>query len=420
MSRTLLTLVLLLAGAPGLAAQLPYLTVPGGALRLELAGAFLPATSEFADGKERPLGAPLEGSSALLGLLDNRLTNVLGRPAASMSSGSLTAQVMQQRGEGYIGAALGITSRLTISGRIPIVSTRTEAKLQHDPTGADVGINPLLLGDESSAIWAEQFGDALGELAARVDAGEYNADPDRLALANQILAEAPAWRTAMGDLLATDGRAVPVLPLAGSEDGAAILARAGEYRDQLANTLGISSITASPALPVAPLGDSDFALLRQSPGGFGYVSDLDVPFVALGDIEAELTYQLAARANPESRSWFGAWASAGASFPNGTTPRQDRIRDQGTGDRQFDVVARGTLEAGRGRFGLRGSAEWRNQMARFREVRRAGRDEFLVPAVLLDTLEYDPGNVFTLHAQPFFRLADRLAITGSFSWTSRG
>src|SRR5690606_38465807 len=117
------------------------------------------------------------------------------------------------------------------------------------------------------------------------------------------------------------------------------------------NTLGISSITAAPALPAAPLGGSDFATLIESPRGMGYMGDMDQPFVALGDIEAELTYRLAARANPETRSWFGAWASAGMTFPNGTTPRQDRIRDQGTGDRQFDVTARGTVEAGRGRFG---------------------------------------------------------------------
>lgn len=410
----------LVAWAPQAAAQLPYLTAPSGTLRIELDGGFMPSSREYAEGTSRRLGDPLRSGGTLETDLAVRLTSLLGRPSSPGSIGTLTADLMHQRGEGGIGLAIGVTRRITASVRVPIVSVRTESRLQHDDAVATLGLNPALLGDGTSAAWLAQFGNALVELQARRDAGEYAGDPTLQALADNILATAPSWRAGLSGLLVDDGQASLLLPLATSTDGVALLGQAATYRDQLSGQLGVTAPTGVPSLPSIGMTTEQFSGLLADPDGFGIAPVEEQPFVGLGDVELGVVYALAGSREAAGRRWFGAWLSGGVTLPTGTPPRADRIRDQGTGDGQLDLRLGGTLELGRGRFGLRADATAQAQLSGSREVRVGVRDAFLVAASRTAMLDWDPGDVLTLSARPFFRLADRLAIVGSASWFLRG
>ena len=410
----------LLLAAPSLKGQLPYLTAPAGTLRIELDGAFMPTSREYADGTSRRLGDPITGGNTLAGDLDARLTQLLGRPASPASSGSLSVDLMHQRGEGGVGLAVGVSQRLTLSMRLPIVSVRTESRLVQDGATATLGINPALLGDGTSDAWLTQFAASLEELQLRRDAGEYAGNPQLLALANSILATAPAWRAGVADLLIDEGRASLLLPLATSLDGTALLGQAAVYRDQLSDALGVSAPSGQLALPLEGMTSEEFNDLLTDPLGFGLAPVEEQPFVGLGDAEIGVVYSLAGNVNPERRRWFGAWLTGGLTLPTGTPPRPDRLRDQGTGDGQLDVRVGGTVELGHGRLGLRAEGGYHLQLTGSRETRIGGRDAFLLPAARQATLDWDPGDILTLTARPFFRLADRLAITGSVSWFRRG
>lgn len=416
----LLAPLLVATAAGSVTAQLPYLTVPSGGLRIELGGAFLPVTQEFADGELRQLGDPLAGSSLFGSSLAPRLSELLGRPAGGGLGGGVTAEVMQQRGVGTIGLGVGVTSRLTVGVRIPIVSARSEWAITPTEDGATVGLNPALRGNQASQLFADEFEAALGALRTRRDAGDYDADPQLLALADALLDEAPVWRARFVALVLDPGTAEQVLPIAGSADGSTLLAQATDYRDQLTGPLGITGFTSLPALPAEAVTGEEIGALLTDAGAFGLVAPDEIPLVTLGDIEFEATWLLFARADSTARKWAGAWVQGGVTLPTGTPPRADRLRDPGTGDGQMNVSVGATAEFGSGRFGVRGSVAYRHQLAGERVARVATRDAFLVPASRTQTLQWDPGNNLTLTAQPFYRIADRLALTGSLAWWRHG
>jgi hypothetical protein len=409
-----------LVWAPMAMAQLPYLTAPAGTLRIELDGGFMPSLREYADGDSRRLGDPLASGGNLEADLAPRLTALLGRPASAASIGTLTANLMHQRGEGGIGLAVGVTRRITASIRVPIVSVRTESRLEHDEATATLGLNPALRGDGTSAAWLAQFGTALVELQSRRDAGEYAGNPTLQALANEVLASAPAWRTGIANLLIDEGQASLLLPLATSTDGVALLNQAITYRDQLSGPLGVTAPTGTPALPATGMTTEQFNSLLTEPDGFALGPLEEQPLVALGDVELGLVYSLAASSDAGGRRWFGAWLTGGVTLPTGAAPRADRLRDQGTGDRQLDARLGGTVELGRGRLGLRAEASMQLQFSGSREARIGTRDAFLQPASRTALLDWDPGDILTVSARPFFRIADRLAMTGSAAYVQKG
>ncbi len=426
MSRRLVLAAALSVAWSPLAGQLPYLTAPRGTLRIELGGSFGPASEEFADGTRRGFGDPVAASaltasqSPMVADLERQLATLLGTPAGGGSLGALEADLMLQHNVGTIGLAVGITDRLTAFVSLPIVSTRTEATLTPDATSATLGLNPALLGDQSSSQFLEQFQAALDEVAAHRDAGDYAQSAELQALADQVLADGPVFHDALAALLVNGASASPVLPLGDSPDGAALLLAVSGYADRFTNQLGVAAPTVGPALPASAITDSDFGALLTASDAFDLATFDEQPLVGLGDVEMGMTWQLTARQSTEHHAWFGAWITGSVTLPSGTPPRADHLRDAGTGDGQLDLRLGGTVETGRGRLGLRASADWRNQLAGTREARVGGRDEFLLPASRLASLRWDPGNLLTISARPYWRLADRLAIAGSATWFRRG
>jgi hypothetical protein len=60
------------------------------------------------------------------------------------------------------------------------------------------------------------------------------------------------------------------------------------------------------------------------------------------------------------------------------------------------------------------------QLTGSREARIGPRDAFLLAASRTAVLDWNPGDVFTWSARPFYRIADRLAIVGSAVYFRRG
>ncbi|MEP6590139.1 MAG: hypothetical protein ABJC19_03055 [Gemmatimonadota bacterium] len=415
-----------------LPAQLPLLTAPRGTMRIEFGGSFHPTTTVWRDGAKQDLGEVLTlpaltaSSTPLLADLEARLGQLLGRPATATRLGGLTTTAELQRGVGTIGLALGITRRITIFGTVPIVSVRSQHAIGYNPDGSTVGANPAdptlgsAAGRVQTAAFFDSFDAALATLAQRYTRGDYTSDPTKQALAQQTLTNAPLLRNSLYALLSDSATASAVLPTGSSADGSALLGQIGAVRNTLTNDLGISSFTGAPALPTVPLDSAGFTALLSSPTGFDLAAPEDRPLVGIGDIEGGVTAELLQRGHPGEASWLGLWVQGLGRFRTGQLPRANYLFDQGTGDRQLDAEVAAIVELGRHRLGLRAEGRYTMQLASDRFARVAPRDQLLVPTTRRAAVHSNPGDILQVTAQPFFRLAPRLAFTGLVSYWRRG
>lgn len=411
-------LCLALGAAAPLGAQLPFMTAPVGTLRIELRGAFDPATHEFADGQRRDLAAPIRadvldaGHSPLVSDMARRLSGLIARPAESASLGALDAEVEFQRGRGVIGLAVGVTPRVTIGIDLPIVSSRTQARLTPHSDAATLGLNPALFGGSSSDSYFQQFTAALNELDLRLTSGAFDDDPALKAAAQDLVATGPAFRDQLAAFLIDPATATPVLPLATSADGEALRQRTNDVRDQFGEQFGVTGFTAAIALPAAPVADADLNGLLASPSGFGLLPTTDPPLVGLGDARVGATAALFTHGTARDRSQLSLWGQAGVRLPTGTAPRPEYLRDQGTGNHGYAIDVGGVIDARWGGVGVRGSASFTRRFAAEQTSRVGLTDEYLLPASRTTLLRRTPGHTLRLDAQPYLRIADHLALAG--------
>lgn len=422
---------LLLAPLGAIPAQLPLLTAPAGVLRLELGGGFFPTDELRIDGTRRPLGSRLSYPSLdatatpLVGNTEAALARVLGRAPGPLTLGSVSAIAEQQRGVATLGLAVGITRRLTFSASVPIVSTRTQLQLRPVATDANVGLNPAdgalgtPAGIAQTTAFFTAFDEALTALSGRIASGAFT-NPTQLALAQQTLGQGTTLRDGLFQLLADPVRGSAVLPVASSTAGSAVLAAITALDATLGGALGGRTISAAPALPAAVLTATDLDALIAAPTGFGITEPEDIPPVGLGDVELGLTAEVLRRGAPGDSRWLGVWARAGARLSTGTAPRPGYLLDQGSGDGQPDVEVGGIVELGRGRFGLRGSALTTLQLAGTADEQPATRDQLFRPARITALLSRNPGDVFTITAQPFYRIVPHFALTALVQYQRRG
>lgn len=421
----------LLLSASGLAAQLPLITIPTGTLRIEFGGGFMPAIQQWVAGARWPLGGLLttttlgSTSTPLIADLSNQLAELTGHSTGVLSLGGVRATAEHERGVGTIGLGLGVTSRLSLFVTVPIVMVRSRYQMTYDTVGASVGLNPShpslgnSAGQATAVTFFSQFDTAMSTLAARTARGDFANDPTTLALARQMLTDGATLRSTLYALLIDPTRAMPVLPTATSSDGIALLARITSFRNAFGDQLGVSGFTAAPTLPNAPLSSRDFNTLLTSKDGFGLAAPDDRPRTALGDIEAGLAFQLLRRGLLGDR-WLSLWTRGLIRFPNGSLPRATQLFDQGTGDRQFDAEFSGIVEFGRGALGLRSELTYTHQFARVLLGTIGGPDQLLVPAHRAAALSRKLGDVVSLTARPFLRMAPHLALTGMASYWRKG
>ena len=402
-----------------LAAQLAPVGVPAGAVRVELDGSIETFDRLFVNGQRESyaaeLSSPALGSAQipLLSDAEQRIDRITGTSGYRLNLGALTFDALADVGTGFLGLGLGLTSRITIFGRIPLVRTRVQTATDLNSAGANAGLNP---GQAGQATFFQDFDAALATLSAKLAAGDYNADPATMALAQATLADATALRADLFGLLSDPATASPVVPTAGSAAGAAVLGRVTTLQNTLATSLAVTDFTQAPALPSAPLGEDG---LRQVLTGPLALRIDEAPVTFRGDAEAGAAITLIdGWDRGRRRGGVRAAVSGLVRFPTGLRDRSERPFDIGTGGGQTDVQVDLTTDFGAGAFGARLSGSYVRQLASNIQVRVAPPGVLAGPERLA-FVRRDPGDIIALNSQPFFRLARPFALQVGLQHWSR-
>jgi hypothetical protein len=204
------------------------------------------------------------------------------------------------------------------------------------------------------------------------------------------------------------------VPLATSTAGVALDTRIAALQSTLAASLGVAGFTETPVLPTAPLTAADLEATVSDPAGpIGMLTD-EAKVIFRGDAEAGLALTLVDRWDRGNRRGGVRAAIEGlVRFPTGRLARTDRLLALGTGDGQTDVEARGTLDLGGGRWGVRLEGRYNRQLAADLVDRVAPPSQPYPARDLLALVRFDPGDETSFAARPFYRIASSLAIIGS-------
>ena len=414
---TILCLVMPTAGL----AQLPPVGVPAGVFRFEADGFFETWDEQYADGDVEPFGTNLSASglgAALLPTLadaESRIRTLAALPGFQLDLGDLTADAHADRGFANLGGTLGITRGIAIFGRMPLVRSRVQYKL--DLEGGNVGANP---GSSAQDPFFADFGTALATLSDRIAAGTYDGDPALRAAADAALAEGSALRDGLFQLLSDGTTAAPFVPTATSDAGQAISARLATLQAQLAGPLGVLGFASAPLFPAAVTEDELELFVGDLSGPIGLRAGQSL-LSFRGDAEAGVAVTLADRWDLEGRKGgFRAAVEGLVRFPTGRRARTDRLLALGTGDGQTDVEVRGTVDVGKGNLGVRFEGGYNRQLAGDIVDRVAPPSQPFPGTDLLAELTLDPGDVVTVAARPFYRIAKTIALQGTLEHYTKG
>jgi hypothetical protein len=404
-------------------AQLPPVGVPGGVVRVELDGAIETFDRRFRDGHRggyaADLSSPALGSDRipLLADADARIGRIIGNTAYRINLGGVTTDAHADVGIGFLGLSLGLTSQITIFGRIPLVRTRVQSTMGFDPSNADAGFNP---GSANQASFFTQFDAALGTRSTKLAAGDYDGSPALRALAEATLADASALRADLFGLLADPATASPIVPTSASAAGGALDARLTGLQNTLASSLSVPGFTLLPALPAQPLteGDlTDFLSALNGPVGVR-LSQSTVTF--RGEAEAGAALTLIDRWDRGTRRGGLRTAVAGlVRFPTGRRELSDHPLDIGTGDGQTDIQVDLVTDLGAGALGARLSGTYLRQLPSNIVTRVTRPSQPLAGRDRLALVRRDPGDIIAIGVRPFYRLARTFAFQAGVEHWSR-
>ena len=424
---------LLLLSALPLAAQLSPVGTPKGSLRFDIQGAFQSADRRLFEGQTEDYLADF-GSSAfgsnrmpLLKPADTLVGAILGQPGYRLNLGDQQSHGQLTVGTGTIGAALGVTSKLTLFADIPFVTTRVQARIRIDSTRGDAGLNPAHpeLGDPGSQGQADafftSFDNALSTLQTQINGGTYSGSLDSLARA--VESRGTALRDALFSLTRDPIQASPFVPTLASTTGQQILARVRGLQDTLANTLSVSgSGFGDPVLAASRVTDNQFREVVSSASGPVQAFPLaEAKISRMGDMDVGAVYTLVDRFDRHGTSGGFRFAVTGLlRLPTGLRDDPNNLLDVGTGNGRYEVGVSGTADLGSGRWGSRLTGGYLLRLASLR-VRRVS--DLGAPYAAIGTrtnVRLDAGNILDLGAKPFFRLARNIALHGLVSYTRIG
>jgi hypothetical protein len=418
----LLPMLVILSAGRGWS-QLPPVSVPRGVFRIDLGGEFLHADSRFEDGTTQDLGhsftTPEIGGRFFptLAASEASIGRIIGDLNYRLNAGSLGGQGLLQVGTGYIGAAYGLTSKITVFATLPIVQTRMQAHIVFDSTGANAGFNPADpvfgngTGPSQTTGFFLDFNAALGTLSNNISSGAYDANPTQKAQAQAALAQGTTLRDELLVIFADN--AAPVVPIATSTAGVGLTDSIGTYQATL-SALSVTGFSSLPALPAARISPDDFANLVANP--VGPVAGFPLQEATrnrMGDLETGIGYTLVDRWNRDDHAGgFRAALEARVRFPTGLVDRSDDFLDIGTGTGHLALGLSGTVDLGAGRIGVRMRGGFEHSFSRTLDLRVSGAFQPIAFLSQLSTIQRQPGNLFDLSATPFFRLAPALAVLG--------
>jgi hypothetical protein len=402
-------------------AQLSPVGVPAGTVRVELDGVLETFDRRFRNGTRESYGADLSspalGSDRIpvLADADTRIGRIIGNTGYRLNLGELTTDALADVGRGVFGLGLGLTNRITIFGRIPLVRTRVQPRLQLNPTNADAGLNP---GEASQLPFFQDFDAALATLSSKLAAGDYNGNPAQRALAETTLADASALRSDLFGLLADPATASPVVPTATSGTGDAVLTRIEGLQNTLASSLDVPGFALVPVLPADPLGEGGLRQVLSGPLALR-VGESRVTF--RGDAEAGASFTLVdGWDRGVRRGGIRAAVSGLVRFPTGLREQTDRPLDIGTSGGQTDVQIDLITDIGAGAFGARLAGTYVRQFPTNVVARVGPPSQPFVGPDRLARVRRDPGDIIAIDVRPFYRLARTLALqAGVQHWTRK-
>jgi hypothetical protein len=402
-------------------AQLSPVGVPAGTVRVELDGVLETFDRRFRNGTRESYGADLSspalGSDRIpvLADADTRIGRIIGNTGYRLNLGELTTDALADVGRGVFGLGLGLTNRITIFGRIPLVRTRVQPRLQLNPTNADAGLNP---GEASQLPFFQDFDAALATLSSKLAAGDYNGNPAQRALAETTLADASALRSDLFGLLADPATASPVVPTATSGTGDAVLTRIEGLQNTLASSLDVPGFALVPVLPADPLGEDGLRQVFSGPLALR-VGESRVTF--RGDAEAGASFTLVdGWDRGVRRGGIRAAVSGLVRFPTGLREQTDRPLDIGTSGGQTDVQIDLITDIGAGAFGARLAGTYVRQFPTNVVARVGPPSQPFVGPDRLARVRRDPGDIIAIDVRPFYRLARTLALqAGVQHWTRK-
>jgi hypothetical protein len=389
---------------------------------VELDGSIETFDHRFLDGHRESYAAdfssPALGSDRIPILSDAeaRIGRVIGNTSYRINLGALTTDAHADVGTGFLGLSLGLTSRITIFGRIPLVRARVQSDMQLSSASVDAGLSPA---QADQLPFFNEFDLALTTLSDKLAAGDYDGNPTQKALAQSTLADATALRTDLFGLLADPATASPAVPVAASAAGTAIDARVTALQNTLATSLNVPGFTLTPELAQEPLSKADLVEMLSSPTGPFRLRLTESKVTFRGDAEAGASLTLVDGWDRGAhRGGFRAAVSALVRLPTGRRAPTDRILAIGTGDGQTDVQVDLVTDVGAGPFGARLSGTYLRQLPADILTRVTSPSQPFVGPDRLASVRWDPGDIISLGVRPFYRLARTLAIqAGVEHWT---
>lgn len=426
--------VLLLGGVAPALGQMPPLGVPRGAIRFELGGTFNDYNERYRGGTRENLAAQYAtataGSSLFQGYApaEARLLAAVGA-TTPLVLGRTTAYAEVNVGTAMIGAAAGLTSRLTVFANLPLVRVRTQSVVTLDSLTGNAGVNPADLvfgtsaGQTQTRTFFADFDAAMTALNQRIQGGAYDATPAVKQLAQQTLARGLQLRNDLFATMAAPAGALPYLPTPSSPAGTALTGTITSLQGTLAGPLGIPGFTSQPALPTRRMSQSEFNRLAASPFGDvrGRINGDTVMFRP-GDAELGAVYTAIDRWDRAGgRGGLRLALRGSVRLPTGQPPRDGEFFDPGSGTGSTVLEGGAVADVGRGPLGLRLTGSYAMAMAGT-SVRRVAPPTDPLP--FYDTrrdVQYTPGSTVFLEVRPFIRLNRDAALQAVAShWRQAG
>lgn len=319
-----------------------------------------------------------------------------------------------------IGLEYGITNRLSLGVKVPIVRVEVRERYEAHPPGANVGLAVAADSLRYAAFLAD-LDTALARLSDSIAAGAYGCPGSpSCTRAQALLDQGRTIKPTLGHLVTgSPDTAALFLPVAGSEAGLRLTMLLAGLRAALADTFAIGVLRSdSFPLPAEPLAGSDASdFLDARLAGLGLSPFEQTPrrlrFFP-GDVEVSARYRVIDR--PSLATTLGVLVR----LPTGHQDSPNDAFDIATGDHQTDVEGQWVQEVTVWhRLWLNLSARAGVQLPGRRERRIAPLGEPFAPGPPV-SLRWDPGDYAALDVAPMYRFSPRFAAGMTGSWYTQG
>jgi hypothetical protein len=395
-------------------------------MRISFEPLYMNARDRFdAGGNVEPIGADFTDSAAGIRLLPTleqaqlAVRSIVNDPDYTMNAGAWTTTLDTDIRRFPFDFHFGLSDRITITARLPIVTTRMQVSFVVDSSSANVGLSPVTSPaalQELQSLFA-QLEAAAQFVEAEVAAGGYDCPSGPVcAQAQDVVDRARALKVDLTFLSGADETGIvtpdlpPLTPVATTAEAEAIAAEIAAVSTDLEG-LGAVAITAGFPFPTtADVGSETFnGILGDS--AFGYAAE-PLDFVKyrnkLGDAEVGVRVGIA------QRQRLRAVASATVRLPTGSLDSPDNYVDLGTGDKQTDVEF--GLEAywqPSNFLGLAANASYNLQLGHSLVRRATSHDAPLAPLYTRGTVNRTLGNEFRAGVFPSILLSHAFTVYGS-------